>query len=131
MSLNPTYPAAAVPYLMIRGAGDALEFYKKAFGAEETTRFGMPDGKIGHAEVRIAGAPVFLADESPEAGMQSPPQLGGTSVTVSVYVQDVDAFARRAEDAGATLLRPVADQSTARGLRPSKIPLDTSGTSPP
>ena len=63
--------------------------------------------------------------------MQSPPQLGGTSVTVSVYVQDVDAFARRAEDAGATLLRPVADQSTARGLRPSKIPLDTSGTSPP
>ena len=110
MSLNPTYPAAAVPYLMIRGAGDALEFYKKAFGAEETMRFGMPDGKIGHAEVRIEGAPVFLADESPEAGMQSPPQLGGTSVTVSVYVQDVDAFVRRAKDGGATLLRPVADQ---------------------
>ena len=111
MSLNPTYPAAAVPYLMIRGAADALEFYKKAFGAEETMRFPMPDGKIGHAEVRIEGAPVFLADESPEAvGMQSPPQLGGTTVSVSIYVQDVDAFARRAEDAGATVLRPVADQ---------------------
>ena len=110
MSLNPTYPAAAVPYLMIRGAADALEFYRKAFAAEETMRFPMPDGKIGHAEVRIEGAPVFLADESPEAGMQSPPQLGGTSVTVSVYVQDVDAFVRRAKDGGATLLRPVADQ---------------------
>jgi PhnB protein len=110
MNLNPTYPAAAIPYLMIRGAADALEFYRKAFGAEETMRFGMPDGKVGHAEVRIEGAPVFLADESPEAGMQSPPQLGGTTVSVSVYVQDVDAFARRAEDAGATVLRPVADQ---------------------
>ena len=110
MSLNPTYPAAAIPYLMIRGAADALEFYKKAFGAEETMRFGMPDGRIGHAEIRIEGAPVFLADESSEARMQSPAQLGGTSVTVSVYVQDVDAFVRRAEDGGATLLRPVADQ---------------------
>ncbi len=110
MSMNPTYPAAAIPYLMIRGAADALDFYKKAFGAEETMRFLMPDGKIGHAEIRIEGAPVFLADESSEAGMQSPPQLGGTTVTVSIYVQDVDAFARRAEGAGITLLRPVADQ---------------------
>ena len=110
MSMNPTYPAAAIPYLMIRGAADALDFYKKAFGAEETMRISMPDGKIGHAEIRIEGAPVFLADESPEAGMQSPPQLGGTTVTVSIYVQDVDAFAKRAEGAGTTLLRPVADQ---------------------
>jgi len=110
MSLNPTYPAAAIPYLMVRGAADALEFYKRAFGAEEAMRFGMPDGRIGHAEVRIEGAPIFLADESPEAGMQSPPQLGGTTVSVAVYVKDMDAFARRAEDAGATVLRPVADQ---------------------
>ena len=108
--MNPTYPAAAIPYLMIRGAGDALDFYKKAFGAEETMRFAMPDGKIGHAEVRIEGAPVFLADEGPGAGMQSPQQLGGTTVSVSVYVADVDAFAKKAEVGGAKVLRPVADQ---------------------
>jgi PhnB protein len=108
--MNPSYPAAAIPYLMIRGAADALAFYRKAFGAEETMRIPMPDGKIGHAEIRIEGAPVFLADESSEAAMQSPPQLGGTTVTVSIYVEDVDAFAKRAEGAGATLLRPVADQ---------------------
>jgi len=110
MSKNPTYPAAAIPYLMVRGAADALDFYKKAFAAEEIMRFPMPDGLIGHAEIRIEGAPVFLADEGPGVGMQSPKQLGGTTVTVSVYVADVDAFATRAERAGATVLRPVADQ---------------------
>jgi len=110
MSKNPTYTAAAVPYLMIRGAAKAIDFYKKAFGAEETMRFQMPDGMIGHAEIRIEGAPVFLADEGPGAGMQSPQQLGGTTVSVSVYVNDVDAFAGRAEAAGARVLRPVADQ---------------------
>ena len=70
----------------------------------------MPDGTIGHAEVRIEGAPVYLADEAPGAGMQSPQQLGGTTVSVSIYVEDVDAFAKRAEGAGATVTRPVADQ---------------------
>src|SRR5690242_2870669 len=95
---------------MVRGAADAIEFYKKAFGAEEKMRFPMPDGKIGHAEVRIEGAPVFLADEGPGAGMQSPARLGGTTVTVSVYVNDVDAFATKAQAAGAVVLRPVADQ---------------------
>jgi PhnB protein len=110
MSENPTYPAAAIPYLMIRGAAEAIDFYKKAFAAEEVMRFPAPGGKIGHAEVRIEGAPVFLADEAPGAGMQSPLQLGGTTVTVSVYVKDVDAVARRAEGAGAKVLRPVADQ---------------------
>jgi PhnB protein len=110
MSLNPTYPAAAIPYLMIRGAAEAIDFYKKAFGAEEIMRFPMPGGKIGHAEVRIEGGPVFLADEAPEAAMQSPQQLGGTTVTVSVYVRDVDGFAKRAEGAGAKVLRPLADQ---------------------
>jgi PhnB protein len=110
MSKNPTYPAAAIPYLMIRGAADALDFYKKAFAAEETMRFPMPNGLIGHAEIRIEGAPIFLADEAPGVGMQSPTQLGGTTVGVSVYVADVDAFAKRAEGAGASVLRPVADQ---------------------
>ena len=79
MPTKPVYAAAAIPYLMVRGAAEALDFYKKAFGAEETMRFPMPDGKIGHAEIRIQGAPVFLADESPEAGMQSPAQLGGNA----------------------------------------------------
>ena len=106
MSQKPTYPAAAIPYLMIRGAADALDFYKKAFGAEETMRFPMPNGLIGHAEIRIEGAPVFLADEGPGAGMQSPKQVGGTTVMVCVYVADVDAFAQRAERAGARVLRP-------------------------
>lgn len=110
MSKKPSYPAAAIPYLMIRGAADALDFYKKAFAAEETMRFPMPDGLIGHAEIRIEGAPVFLADEGPGVGMQSPKQLGGTTVSVTVYVEDVDAFAKQAEHAGATVLRPVADQ---------------------
>jgi PhnB protein len=110
MSKNPTYHAAAIPYLMVRGAAEALAFYTKAFGAEETMRFPMPDGRIGHAEIRIEGAPVFLADESPEAAMQSPQQLGGTTVTVSIYVEDVDRTAQRAKDAGAKVVRPVADQ---------------------
>jgi PhnB protein len=110
MSKNPTYASAAIPYLMIQGAADALDFYKKAFGAEETMRFPMPDGKIGHAEILIEGAPIFLADGSPEAGMQSPKQLGGTTVTVSVYVENVDAFAKRAQEGGAKVLRPLADQ---------------------
>jgi PhnB protein len=110
MTKNPTFSAAAIPYLMIRGAAEAIDFYRKAFGAEETMRFPMPDGTIGHAEIRIEGAPVFLADEGPGAGMQSPQQLGGTTVSVSVYVKDVDAFAMRADGAGARVLRPVADQ---------------------
>ena len=110
MSKNPTYPAAAVPYLMIRGATEALDFYKKAFGAEERMRFPAPDGTIGHAEIRIQGAPVFLADEGPGTGLQSPQQLGGTPVSVCIYVKDVDAFARGAVAAGAQVLRPLADQ---------------------
>src|SRR6266511_3483843 len=84
MSRNPKYPAAAVPYLMIRGGAEALDFYKKAFGAEETMRFPAPGGTVGHAEMRIEGAPVFLADEGPGAGLQSPQQLGGTPVSVCV-----------------------------------------------
>ena len=109
MSKNPIYTAAAIPYLMIRGAAEAIDFYKEAFGAEETMRFPMPGGMIGHAEIRIEGAPIDLADETPGVGMRSPQQLGGTTVSVSVYVTDVDAFAKRAETR-AKVLRPVADQ---------------------
>lgn len=110
MTSNPTYQATTIPYLMIRRAADAIDFYKQAFGAEETMRFPGPDGTVGHAEIRIQGAPVFLADESPASGMQSPQQLGGTPVSVCIYVDNVDAFAQRAETSGAKVLRPVADQ---------------------
>jgi len=110
VSKNPTFPAAAVPYLSIHGASAAIEFYKKAFGAEEVMRFAMPNGVIGHAEIRIEGAPVYLADQGPGTGMQDPQKLGGTSVGISLYVADVDAFAGKAAAGGATVLRPVADQ---------------------
>jgi len=110
MTKNPKYPAAAIPYLMIRGTASAIDFYKKAFGAKEAMRFPGPGGTVGHAEIRIEGAPVYLADEGPGAGLQSPQQLGGTPVSVCIYVKDVDEFARRAEKAGATVLRPLADQ---------------------
>jgi PhnB protein len=100
----------AMPYLMVRGAAAAIEFYKKAFGAVETMRFGGPDGTIGHAEVQIEGAPIALSDEWGGAGVSSPAQLGGTTMGISVHVKDVDAFTRRAAAAGATVVRPAEDQ---------------------
>ena len=101
---------AATPYLCIKGAARAIEFYAKAFGAKETMRMEQPDGRIGHAEIRIGSAPVMLADEFPEMGFRSPKTLGGTPVNILVYVADVDALAAQAQAAGATIKRPVADQ---------------------
>src|SRR3989442_15630757 len=95
---------------MIRGAAQGIDFYKKAFGAEERRRFPAPGGTIGQAEIRVEGAPVVLAEEGRGVGLQSPQQRGGTPVSVCVYVEDVEAGARRAEAAGAKVLRPVADQ---------------------
>ena len=100
----------ATPYLAIKGASDAIEFYKKAFGATETTRIAGPDGRIGHAEIMIGKAKIMLADEFPEMGFLSPRTLGGSPVTIHIYVEDVDALAARAEGAGAKVTRPVADQ---------------------
>jgi len=100
----------ATPYLSIKGAADAIEFYKKAFGATETMRMAGPDGRIGHAEIKIGKANIMLADEHPEIGFLSPRTLGGSPVTIHIYVEDVDALAARAEAAGAKLKRPVADQ---------------------
>ena len=98
------------PYLCIKGAARALEFYQRAFGAKETMRMAQPDGRIGHAGIRIGDAVVMLADEFPEMGFQSPQTLGGSPVNLMVYVQDVDAFVKQAEAAGATVQRPPADQ---------------------
>ena len=99
----------ATPYLCIKGAAEAIEFYRKAFGATEILRLADPGGKVGHAEIKIGGATIMLADEYPEMGVVSPKTLGGSPVTIHLYVQDVDALARRAESAGIKVLRPVED----------------------
>ncbi len=98
------------PYLSIRGAAQAIEFYRKAFGAKELMRMPGPEGKLGHAEIRIGGSRVMLSDEYPEMDFLGPQTRGGTSVHLHVYVKDVDAVIERAVAAGAKLLRPVANQ---------------------
>ena len=100
----------ATPYLIIRGAGDAIEFYKKAFGATELFRFPTPDGKIGHAEIKIGDSPIMLADESPEMGYKSPQSLGGSPISIMIYVADVDTVFKQAIAAGGKEQRPVKDQ---------------------
>jgi PhnB protein len=100
----------AVPYLSCKNAAGAIDFYKKAFGATELMRMAQPDGRVGHAEIQIGAARIMLADEFPEMGFRSPRSLGGSPVGIHIYVADVDALADRAVAAGATLLRPVADQ---------------------
>jgi PhnB protein len=100
----------AIPYLIVKDAAGAIDFYKQAFGAAEVMRFTDPQGKIGHAEIRIGQALVMLADEFPELDVRSPQSYGGSPVTIHLYVEDVDAVAERALEAGAKLLRPVEDQ---------------------
>jgi PhnB protein len=101
-----------VPYLMVDGAARAIEFYKEAFGAVENYRFEMPGGVIGHADLQVNGAPVYLADapDDMEGDAANPSKLGGTSVLLHQYVDDVDALVDRALAAGATLVREPADQ---------------------
>jgi PhnB protein len=106
----PAGYAGVTPYLIIRDATRALDFYKKAFGASELMRFPMPDGKIGHAEMKIGDGVFMLADETPEQGYTSPHTLGGTSVSMMFYVPDVDAVFSRAIAAGAVVRQPVKDQ---------------------
>ena len=98
------------PYLIVKDAARALDFYQKAFGARELMRFPGPGGKIGHAEIKIGDSPIMLADEHPDMGAVSPQSLGGTPVGIALYVEDVDALTNRAVAAGATVVRPVADQ---------------------
>ncbi|MGA3040213.1 MAG: VOC family protein [Bryobacteraceae bacterium] len=106
----PEGSEGATPYLSIKGAADAIEFYKKAFGATETMRINGPDGRIGHAEIKIGKANIMLADEHPEINFLSPTTLGGSPVTIHIYVEDVDALAKNAEAAGIKVRRAVADQ---------------------
>ena len=100
----------ATPYLCVAGAAAAIEFYGRAFGAVETLRLAEPGGRIGHAELRIGDAPIMLSDEYPEMGVRSPASLGGSPLTIHLYVADVDALFARATAAGATVAREVADQ---------------------
>jgi PhnB protein len=98
------------PYLILSGAGDAIAFYKKALGAEEVMRLGGPGGKIGHAEIKIGNSRIMLADEHPELQALSPRTVGGSPVSIHLYVENADAAVERAVAAGAKLVRPVADQ---------------------
>lgn len=98
------------PHMVVKGASDAIEFYKKAFGAEEIMRMSSSDGKsVMHAELRIGDSPLMLCDEFPGSGFLSPSSLGGTTVTISLYVPDVDAVFERAVAAGATVVMPAMD----------------------
>jgi PhnB protein len=111
-NVNPIPEAyrGATPYLSVRDATRAIKFYKRAFGAREVIQVRQPDGKIGHAELRIGDAPIMLADEVPEVNFRSPQSIGDTSVTILVYVTDVDALVNQATAAGAKLMRPVENQ---------------------
>jgi PhnB protein len=98
------------PHLIVDGAAAAIEFYKRAFGATELYRLAEPSGRIGHAELRVEGALLALADEYPEHGHVGPARLGGSGCSLSLQVADVDAVVARAIEAGATAERPITDE---------------------
>lgn len=100
---------SVTPHLVIRNAAKAIDFYKSAFGAEEVFRMNGPDGKIAHAEVRIAGSVIMIGEECPEYGAHSPEKLSGSPVTIHLYVQNVDQWFDRAVKAGATAKMPPTD----------------------
>ena len=103
------YPRVSA-YLIIDGASDAIDFYTDVFGASERMRMGDPSGKVGHAELAVGDSVIMLADEYPEMDAVGPKTVGGTPVSMSVYVENVDATFDRAVKAGAKALRPVEDQ---------------------
>jgi PhnB protein len=98
------------PYLAVDDAGKAIEYYKKAFGAKERGRMDTPDGGVAHAEIEIGDSVVMLSDPMPQGSTKPPKELGGTSASVFLYVEDVDAIVKQAVDAGATVLMEVTDQ---------------------
>jgi PhnB protein len=100
---------SVTPHLVCNGAAEAIEFYKKAFGAEEMGRMPMPDGKLGHAMLRIGDSMIMLADEFPEWGSVGPATLKGSPVTIHLYVENADAQFDRAIAAGAQVRMPLAD----------------------
>ncbi len=101
---------SVTPYLVMKNAAAALEFYTKAFGAVELFRMPAPGGKIGHAEIKIGDSPVMLSDEYPDMGFKGPESLGGTPVSLMIYVEDVDTIYPQAIAAGGKELRPLQNQ---------------------
>ena len=101
---------SVTPHLYVNGGAQALDFYQKAFGAEEIMRVPMPDGRLGHAEFRIGDSVIMLADEFPEMNVRGPKSLGGAGISLALYVQDVDKFVERAVAAGAKLTQPVQNK---------------------
>ena len=120
----------ATPYLIVSGAAKALEFYKKAFGATELFRMPQPDGRIGHAEIQIGNSRIMLADEHHEIGAKSPQTIGGSAVSILLYVEDVDRVFNQAVAAGAKVVRPLENQFYGDRMGASPTLLDTLGTSP-
>lgn len=98
------------PYLCIKDAAKALDFYKEAFGAEELFRMAQPDGRIGHAEIQIGDSRLMIADECPDMEFRSPQAYGGSPIGIHLYVEDVDATVNKALVAGAKLVKQVSDQ---------------------
>jgi PhnB protein len=103
---------SVTPYLIIKGAAEAIEYYKKVFGATETVRMNGPNGKVGHAELKIGDSHIMLADENPSMGEghTSATTVGGSPVSLYVYLPDVDSVVKTAVAEGATILKPVQDQ---------------------
>jgi len=100
---------SVTPSLVVSNAAEAIDFYKKAFGANEIYKFPTPDGKILHAMVQIGDSFVMMSDEFPNMGMNSPTTLGGTAVTLHLYVEDSDKIFKQAVDAGAVITMPMMD----------------------
>jgi PhnB protein len=103
---------SVTPYLVVRGAAQAIEYYKMVFGATETVRMDGPDGKVGHAELKIGNSHIMLADENPSMGQghTSAASIGGSPVSLYVYLPNVDEVVQRATTQGAKILKPVEDQ---------------------
>ena len=101
---------SVTPYLSIKGAAKAIDYYKQVFGATELFRMAGADGKIGHAEIKIGNSPIMLADEFPEMEFVSPQTLGGSPIGLMIYVDDVDTMFNQAISAGATEVKPLQDQ---------------------
>lgn len=101
---------SVTPYLIVKGAARALEFYKKAFNAQELYRMDAPGGTIGHAEIQIGDSRIMLSDEFPEMGARSPETLGGSPIGLCIYVENVDVLFKQAVAAGGKEERPVKDQ---------------------
>lgn len=112
MKVNPIPEGhhSVTPYLMIKGASEAIEFYKQAFDATEMFRLVAPNGRVGHAEIKIGDSSLMLADPCQECEFRSPQSLGGSTVALHVYVEDVDAQFAQAVSAGAKVVKPVEDQ---------------------